>query len=298
MKASPSSSPHAWALDALDQHRAQMATGAALLHVPPLTGIMRHIPGMLLHAMPELFFQADGRNRIEFPGGHHVLRPGRACLVPRGLPHGETFHPARGKFRMLVLVFAADHIDFHICATARDGTTFPEQAGRVKTAESIRIASVLDDLARLGQKRNRRSADAVRDLWQGIIAWLGFVLDSPSVAPRYSSKVDRALLMIAQQLENPRLGVATLAAWIGCAPNYLSNLFHKETGVPLIQHIQRERTNKAQYLLAHSSMSVKEIAHACGLGTPAYLARLFHRFTGISPTEFRNSNPGGSTATN
>jgi AraC-like DNA-binding protein len=261
---------------------------ARRFHVPSLEGALRHIPGKLLHVMPELFFQLDGANRIEFPSERYLLRAGQACLIPRGLPHSETFIPARGRFRMMVIMFDAGEIDFHMSVLTSSRPSHEEQQGRVETDEAARIAGALDDLARLARNPDRWSAKAYRSLGTGILAWLAAALSARPAVEHYSPKISLAIHLVAKHLEDPQLGTAMLARLIRCAPDYLSALFHKDVKTPLVRYIQRERVNKAQYLLVNSTMSVKEIAAACGFGDPDYFARLFHRSAGLVPSSYRS----------
>ena len=221
---------------------------------------MRHIPGKLLHVTPKLFFLLNGINRIEFPAERYLLKAGNACLIPSGLPHSEVFVSIQGGFRMLVFMFDGGNIDFHACEMAAHGQSHEERQERMETNEGGRIA----------------------------------VLATKTAMDPYSPKINRALNLVSRHLEDPELGTAKLARWIGCAPDYLSCLFHKETKTPLVRHIQIERVNKAQYLLIHSEMSVKEIAGACGFGDPDYFTRLFHRFNSMVPSHYWSLNRAGN----
>lgn len=259
-------------------------------HIPLLEGVMSHVPGKLLHVTPELFFQLEGVNRIEFPGERYNLHAGYACLIPGGLPHSEVFVPIRGSFRMLVFMFDGGNIDFHVCEMSGQEKSREERQERIETNEGARIAAVLDDLARLAQSSDKMTVCARWHLAAGIINWLGIALKSKSTRPAYSPKISQALHLVMKHLENQELGTAMLAKLIGCSPDYLSFLFHKETGVQLVRHIQYERVNKAQYLLLNSAMTIKEIASACGFTSPDYFGRMFHHITGQMPSRYRSRN--------
>jgi len=277
--------------DTLKRYLASPGAINRRFHVPSLEGRMRHIPGKPLHVMPELFLQLNGMNRIEFPTERYDLTPGHICLIPRGLPHGERFIRTRGRFCMIVVMFDPQRIRFSL----NDLYSRPQRScGLTRiadTTDSVRIAAALDDLARMAQSGDEWHRQARREFGLGILAWLGATLTTQPMSERYSQKVARTLLLISEHLENPELGTATLARWIGCAPDYLSDRFHKETGMPLIQHMQRERLNKARYLLDHSPMRIKELAGACGFEDPDYFGRLFHRFAGLTPSQYRSHHP-------
>ena len=45
----------------------------------------------------------------------------------------------------------------------------------------------------------------------------------------------------------------------------------------------------ARLLTSHSLLPIKEIANLCGFDEPNYFAKVFRRFFGTSPTEFRTT---------
>lgn len=277
-----------WALAALE---ALLQAPPAHFHIPATEGVMRHLPGKLLHVMPELFVQLEGTNRIAFPAETLSLPAGHACLIPRGLPHGETFLPERGRFRMLVFMFDRARIDFHQCVSPDGVSSREERHGTVNDTEIDRIVALLDDLALLAQRADAWSAGTRAALQRGVVQWLAGTLARPGSAPRLHPKIFHALRLISVRLESSALGTAFLARQIGCAPAYLSALFHAQVGVSPVRYIQEQRLQKARYLLTHSSMSIKEIGAVCGFEGADYFGRVFRRLTGQSPRRYRAAHP-------
>jgi LacI family transcriptional regulator len=58
------------------------------------------------------------------------------------------------------------------------------------------------------------------------------------------------------------------------------------------EEIRRVRMAKAKSLLAETSMSMQEVADACGFATYNYLTRVFTSENGVTPREFRRSVQG------
>lgn len=274
-----------WAVEALRQ---VLDGPDNAFRVPGLDGLMQHLPGKSLHVMPELFVQLAGVNRIDFPSERIALSAGQACLIPRGLPHGETFLLSGGRFQMLVFMFEPDRIDFHRGFSLDGRCALEEAHGVVHAPEAERLVGMLDDLALMGQRLDTWSAGVSRGLKQTVLCWLGGLLSrSHAPVPVENPKVYRTLRLITHQLEDPGLNTRVIAAQVGCSPAYLSALFHRETGETLVRHIHQERLRKARYLLSHSEMSIKEVAVTCGFGSADYFGRLFRRSTGMTPRQFR-----------
>lgn len=79
-----------------------------------------------------------------------------------------------------------------------------------------------------------------------------------------------------------------LAERFGYSASYLSKLFAKHTGVGPCRYVVDLRVNRARYLLRNRrDLSVKQIAEVVGYLDPCYFSRMFKKFTGKSPQEFR-----------
>ena len=67
-------------------------------------------------------------------------------------------------------------------------------------------------------------------------------------------------------------------------------MFAASEGVPPAEFVLQERMRRAARLLtSHALLPVKEIASLCGFDEPNYFAKVFRRFFGTSPTEFRTT---------
>ena len=75
----------------------------------------------------------------------------------------------------------------------------------------------------------------------------------------------------------------------GYTPQYISSLFHQETGVSLRVYLQRLRVEKACQLLIRTNDPIVAVAKAVGYGDAKHFAALFRRYMGISPRELRKT---------
>ncbi|MBR6913246.1 MAG: helix-turn-helix transcriptional regulator [Treponema sp.] len=69
--------------------------------------------------------------------------------------------------------------------------------------------------------------------------------------------------------------------------SYLSSQFSKETGTTLTEYINRTRINHALPLLVQTSRRIEEISNTCGFDDMNYFSRVFRKFAGCSPSEYR-----------
>lgn len=73
----------------------------------------------------------------------------------------------------------------------------------------------------------------------------------------------------------------------GYTPQYLSSLFHRETGVSLTTYLQRLRVEKSCRLLMQTRAPVSAVARQVGYDDPKHFSELFRRYMGMSPRELR-----------
>lgn len=104
------------------------------------------------------------------------------------------------------------------------------------------------------------------------------------------SRYHPAVAAMAQQLGEhftKPLALTQLSAKLGYTPQYLCNLFHKETGMTPGAYLQKLRAEKSCHLLAESKMTVSAIAQEMGYSDTRYFSAMFRSHIGLSPREFR-----------
>jgi AraC-like DNA-binding protein len=72
------------------------------------------------------------------------------------------------------------------------------------------------------------------------------------------------------------------------SPNYLAHLLKKETGKTFTDLVTERRMEKAQELLAHTTLRISEIAEAVGFEDEAYFARRFKQCFNLAPRDYRS----------
>jgi two-component system response regulator YesN len=99
-----------------------------------------------------------------------------------------------------------------------------------------------------------------------------------------------ALLTYIQSNYKEDLYLEHLAEQIGKSPKYLSRAFRERTGIGLIEHIHQVRMERAKQLLIQTDSSVNDISSQVGIYSRTTFARLFKKYVGISPMDYRNIN--------
>lgn len=84
-----------------------------------------------------------------------------------------------------------------------------------------------------------------------------------------------------------RVTLADAARAADLSPNYLAHLLKKETGRTFTDLVTERRMEKAQELLAHTTLRISEVAEAVGFEDEAYFARRFRQCFNVAPRDYR-----------
>ena len=105
-------------------------------------------------------------------------------------------------------------------------------------------------------------------------------------------RVRKILQMIQAQ---PLRRIEELAREFNLSHSRLEHLFEQETGVSLGQLLTEQRLSRAAYLLLHTNMRVKEIAHTVGYEHTSSFVRAFERHFTQAPRLYRQKPPAART---
>lgn len=97
---------------------------------------------------------------------------------------------------------------------------------------------------------------------------------------------DSAIKYICSNLEEP-LSLELIARKLHISPSHLSRTFKKSLKESLTEYINRARIEKAREYLQKTDILTYEVAELVGYHDPAYFSSIFKKYTGVSPTEYR-----------
>lgn len=83
--------------------------------------------------------------------------------------------------------------------------------------------------------------------------------------------------------------VEGMAERLALSPSYFQTLYRAEFGVSCYEDVLRAKTQLAQYYLANTAMTVREISGLCGFENDVHFMRQFRRRTGMTALEYRRS---------
>lgn len=119
-------------------------------------------------------------------------------------------------------------------------------------------------------------------------------MNIPSEMPEQHSAssptVIQILAIVDEEIANPELSLKWISSQrMYLNETYLSKLFQREIGEKFSSYLMHQRMTLAMRLMLRSpQMQIQEIAEQTGFGdNPQYFSSVFHRFTNMTPSEFR-----------
>jgi AraC-like DNA-binding protein/mannose-6-phosphate isomerase-like protein (cupin superfamily) len=259
------------------------------LHVPREVKLVQKLRGMHYHYRPELFLQLQGRTDFQFPREAFSLNPDELCVIPAGVPHGETVQPEAARpFRNLVAGFYNNTVSLHFAYEARPNHPDIEVIEFFDAPNLDIFLTLAGGIAQTFHTHGPARASVIKGMVIAILALFRNIIETGTGQLNGDiGKVFRAKCIVREQFADPELSVQHIAEILGCSPDYLSHLFNVETKERLTHYIQRIRIEGALLALEQASLNISEIAYAAGFSDPAYFARIFKQHKGLTPQEYR-----------
>lgn len=101
--------------------------------------------------------------------------------------------------------------------------------------------------------------------------------------------IERMLTYIQEHYRENDLSLDRLADEFQLSPTYVSKLFKEHTESNFIDHLIEIRINASKELLADPDRKVNKIGEAVGYANTGSFLRTFKKYTGMTPTEYRDS---------
>jgi len=223
----------------------------------------------------------DGTGRLDTRGASRELVPQTLMLVHIPGTHRYYLPPESAKWEFVYLVVYGRELLRIILGIER------RQGNVIALSENSRIPglflSVLDSLFVSDSFTPFEISSLAYELCMQIL------IESYWVPPDSStSRFDSLKSHLRENMQRD-LPVAEMAEHAGLSRSHFARLFKEHEGMSPREYVEDLRLKRALQLLYSETMSVKEIAYACGIPDVNYFCRLFKKHMGMSPGEYRKS---------
>ncbi|MBP2058250.1 AraC-like DNA-binding protein/mannose-6-phosphate isomerase-like protein (cupin superfamily) [Lactobacillus colini] len=101
------------------------------------------------------------------------------------------------------------------------------------------------------------------------------------------NEIDTLTLLLYIEKNFRTANLDQMAKHFGFNPNYLSSYLKKKTGYTFIKLVHIQRINTAAEYLAFTNAPIDKISLEVGYENPSYFYKVFKKFIGCSPAEYR-----------
>ncbi len=112
--------------------------------------------------------------------------------------------------------------------------------------------------------------------------------ESTSPAGMHDDLIAAALEIIRERFSDG-INATDVANALGVSISSLQKRFRRKLGIAVGQQLRTTRLNHARRLMANASLSLSDIATACGFQSAAYFSRVFRQAEGVAPRTFRRN---------
>lgn len=106
------------------------------------------------------------------------------------------------------------------------------------------------------------------------------------VPTKNSEIIKKAIKYISKNYAN-NLTLELVASHVHLNPTYFSTLFKQSTGSSFKEYLNMVRVEESKRLLANTDYALIDIAIATGFEDQSYFTKVFKRYTGLTPKQFR-----------
>lgn len=132
---------------------------------------------------------------------------------------------------------------------------------------------------------NARFLKDIKDTFYDMVMDYCFAISEFSIK-HHSALVGKVINYINSNLQN-NLSVNEIANQFYVSPTYLSRTFKKETGLCVIEYINKLKIKHATFLLRDTALPIQDIGRIIGINDVNYFSRLFKRYMKQTPTQYR-----------
>lgn len=211
-------------------------------------------------------------------GTRHELSQGESLLMPPEVPHGFEYGEGGAE------VFS---IKLRVDAPGVRQSTYKLAA----TDETAALWHALNVMLRPSPRPHSPRVHSMDILLQALLRF--FVgEDTPGAAGDRESPLVSGVKRALSTAAGHPVSVKRLSASLGYSEQYVRRMFLRETGIPLKRFIDQQRAMFIDQYVAHSDLTLKEIAFELEFPDPHGFSRFTKRMLGRSPRRLRRDIRG------
>jgi AraC family transcriptional regulator, arabinose operon regulatory protein len=209
------------------------------------------------------------------PDGKRACSSGDVALLSPGTPH--TYGTALGDTWNFVWAHFAPGSIGDMLLPIEPLSIQPLEPGSMQTRVYEAFRRILSDSRERSEFWHDLCLNALREI---------LMLLAQRRHRKLDPRVTEALHLLSVNMRSP-VHIEALAKSIGLSPSRLSHLFKEQTGLSVIDTLNRMRIRQAALLLEHTHRSASEVAYDVGFHNYNHFINQFRKWAGTNPSNFK-----------
>ena len=231
-----------------------------------------------------LIYTAEGAGYLTTASREGTTQPGEVTLYAPGELHDYKTDPAMGRWHLLWAHFIPKpswHPWLRWPVGSHGVKSLQLEKGEIRDS----FVAAMQRMIQVFRRRLPNAPDFAGNALEEALLW-AHVSASRGDWMRADPRVRQAMDYLAANPKQP-FRLELLARHCGLSVSRLAHLFKAETGTSPQQFFEQQRMWHAGQLLRLTGLGIAEVAAEVGYDDPFYFSNRFHRYSGKSPTQFR-----------
>jgi AraC-like DNA-binding protein len=237
----------------------------------------------------ELFVMTEGTLYLSYNEEDFTIKAGEYLLLPPCNSWRKGFKESYCSFYWLHFAVPTPVDDMSNVVVGKTDNTFtiPQMHTIPKLEKMVVLMKQLQDSVKSNYPvitLDAMTTSIVTELYGQLCLNEPIQTKSPSRKQIYSDIIDYIQLNITKNIK-----VSDVATHFGYNEKYLSHLFGDISGIPLKHLITQRKMEAANYMLTDTNTPIADIAKSLGFLDSHNFSRSYKKFTGLTPSEYRNA---------
>ncbi|OAS24553.1 response regulator [Paenibacillus oryzisoli] len=151
-----------------------------------------------------------------------------------------------------------------------------------------RLGSITSGTSQLFHSQDALTVEQIRTQFDELLR--SSLQTQPNDRYQLDKKVIREVCAYLEQYYRKNVSLTEMASRCHMSVSHFCNVFKRQTGMTLINYVNKIRMEKVRVLLLEPDLKIYDIAELVGYSTMSYFNRIFKELEGLSPNEYRKAN--------
>jgi AraC-like DNA-binding protein/mannose-6-phosphate isomerase-like protein (cupin superfamily) len=242
----------------------------------------------------EIYYLLSGSRNYFIDEINYRVEKGSLVLINKGVPHMTTYGGSPMHERILIN-FDEDFIQGIRIQSDNEDLLAPfyqnKPVVRLQKADQAAVEQLLFKMMMEARGKDFGHESYVRLVLGELLLFITRKILDTRPADSLNTNFMNAKISEIIKYVNIRymkkISLESIAENFYISPYYLSRTFKKATGTTFIEYLNGIRVRESQILLKESPLNVNTIAERVGYESQTHFGRVFKKYTGMSPLQYR-----------